>query len=262
MVNIKTLETLLATLFEGTVKSWTIFSDKNNDDTIVKIRFGHIEQHATEGRTQVTYTRKSDSQIHRDQERANKNKKRKISQAASTPESSRKILDGKDIVSCGIFDTPESVHVVNECTPDQQHAVDTVNADKVEQCTSNVYIQSDTCKTNNTDVQSDTCKMTETDVQSDKCIMTKTDVQSDTCNGSFIEIKAGGEILLARNDVEKVPTCASCGSVWSTYPTPCRVDYFKCCNTLCNECKIRHRTTRCNQCYQKLKMIPPRLYKW
>lgn len=111
MVKSDALEMLLNTLFEGQLlKSWSIFVDKNNEDTIVKIRFDHNGRDETH--TQTTYCKKSNSQLRRDQKRGHSHKKRKISQTSI--EEARKHASDLTPTRYSVMDSPENVYMVDE----------------------------------------------------------------------------------------------------------------------------------------------------
>ena len=63
MVKRDVIEKLVNTLFEESdVKTWTIYHDKFSKDTVVKVRFASHDS-IQEDSSQITYTKKSMSQV-------------------------------------------------------------------------------------------------------------------------------------------------------------------------------------------------------
>jgi len=119
MVKRDVIEKLVNTLFEESdVKTWTIYHDKFTKDTVVKVRFASHDS-IQEDSSQITYTKKSMSQVKRDTQRAQQRKKRKISDV-STPEIQRSSNTEKIYGNCTV-DSPE--HVVVEQLLTSKHMV-------------------------------------------------------------------------------------------------------------------------------------------
>jgi len=119
MVKRDVIEKLVNTLFEESdVKTWTIYHDKFTKDTVVKVRFASHDS-IQEDSSQITYTKKSMSQVKRGTQRAQQRKKRKISDV-STPEIQRSSNTEKIYGNCTV-DSPE--HVVVEQLLTSKHMV-------------------------------------------------------------------------------------------------------------------------------------------